>query len=151
MPDDIDIDDLDLTDPELVKKLRNKIKAQDKELGATRASLAEFEKAARTTALADKVKDKGLNPSITALVPKDLDDAGIDAWLVAAVDVFGTGPASAAADETAAAEAAEAQRQAGLMDLAVTSDVGDAMARINAVDISKEGAAGVLAAMRSAA
>ena len=78
-------DQLEGTD--LVKQLRNQLKAQKKASDEALEELKGFRQEQRTRTLASKLTEKGLNAKVAKLVPQDVED--VDAWLTEYGDVFG--------------------------------------------------------------
>lgn len=129
MSNDYD-DDTNLSDSELVRKLRGVIKDLQKENGTLSSQVEEFKATVRTKTLSDAIAAKNLNPKIAALVPKDLADDQLDDWLTEYGDVFG-GPPAAQQQDANAATAAEATRMAQVEAGASHAIAGDLVSRIN--------------------
>jgi hypothetical protein len=103
-----DYDD-QLEGTELVKQLRNQLKAQTKANNEALEELKGFRQEQRTQKLASKLTEKGLNAKVAKLVPQDVED--VDAWLTEYGDVFGIKQAET---ETPAPEAAAQSRVSNL-------------------------------------
>jgi len=91
MPNDWDDDEFDEPQDETsaFRKLRKAEREKDKALKAAQDELAAVKTKLRARTIEDTIKEKGLNPKIAALVPKDLDDDSIGAFLADYADVFG--------------------------------------------------------------
>jgi hypothetical protein len=97
-----DYDD-QLEGTELVKQLRNQLKAQTKANNEALEELKGFRQEQRTRTVASKLTEKGLNAKVAKLVPQDVED--VDAWLTEYGDVFGiTQDGNAAPPPEAAAQ-----------------------------------------------
>jgi hypothetical protein len=102
MPEFDDLLDDDMSEGgDLVKQLRNALKAANKEKSDQAKRLAELEKGVRSQSLADVLKAKGLDPKVARLYPNDADTTpeAVDAWLGEYGDVFGVEKQDTAADE----------------------------------------------------
>lgn len=126
-----DYDDDNLTDSELVRKLRGVIKDLQKEKDTLSSQVEDYKASIRTRTLSEQIAARNLNPKIAALVPKDLDDAALDEWLTEFGDVFGGPAAAPQAQDANAATAAEATRMALVEAGASPAVAGDLVSRIN--------------------
>lgn len=111
MSDDIDLFEDDESG-DLPKKLRQQIKALQKERESLTEQLSSFQKKERQTNLSVALQEKGLNPKIAAFIPQDVEGEALDSWLDEYGDVFGSGSAKAEAEQAQpviARDAAEAQ------------------------------------------
>lgn len=122
-------DEYDDNDSDLPKKLRAVIKELRKENSDLQSKYESLNTESRTRVLGDAIRDRGLSPKIAALVPKDIDNDALDAWLDEYGDVFGTAAPASQQDPNAAVAAATrriADAQAG----AVSTPTGDILAAI---------------------
>lgn len=120
----------DDNDSDLVRDLRAQIKAKDDELKSLRKENESLVQYKVKVTVDDVIAEKGLNPKIKALIPKDVED--VSSWLEEFGDLFGAAPATDAAgdDAGAAAEVDELDRQNDLEDQGAP-DAG-LLAKINA-------------------
>lgn len=109
MPDiDNDIfEDEDISDGDLPKKLRAKIKELSSRLGELESENKSLKSEKRSQVLAETLQSRGLNPKIVKFIPEDLDDEGITTWLDENAEVFGVGQQQQSANETVIARDAE--------------------------------------------
>jgi hypothetical protein len=82
-------DDEDSNGNDLPKKLRQQIKALQKERDEFAQELNSLRTEARKRSLAETLQDKGLSPKIAAFVPADVEGEALDTWLSEFGDVFG--------------------------------------------------------------
>lgn len=106
--DDLFDDDADLSGSDLVKQLRNALKAEKKARKDEQERLARYERENRTRSLADVLKDKGLDTKVAKLYPADADTSpeAVDKWLEDYGDLFGIERRTSAADDATKAAAA---------------------------------------------
>lgn len=92
MPDiDFDDDDLDFTDPNLVKQLRKQLREKDKDLKSAQETLKSLSVKDRTRTIADTFKEFNVPAKVAGFYPADKEatEDSIKAWLVEHADVFG--------------------------------------------------------------
>ena len=123
----------DDNDSDLVRDLRNQIEGKDKELKALRKSVEELQVFKVKVTVDDVIKEKGLNPKIKGLIPKDVED--VSAWLEEYGDLFGA--ATTANDDSAGDDDAGADAEVAELDSQVDSESRGAedsglLAKINA-------------------
>jgi len=78
-PDDDDDDDGSGT--QLPNAARQHMRKLEKENAALKVQVEEFLKSQRTSSLSDKVKAKGYDPMVAALIPPTVDGDAVDKWL----------------------------------------------------------------------
>lgn len=102
MPNDWDDDDFDdiqnQDETSAFRKLRKAEREKDKALKAAQDELVAIKAQLRERAIKDAIAEKGLNPKIAALVPKDLEGDSIGEFIADYADVFGLQPTPSAQD-----------------------------------------------------
>lgn len=83
--------DFNVTDTDLVKKLRKALKAEQKRAKELESTLGELSKTQRERVLKDVLTSKGVNMKVAQFIPTDLDasEEAIESWLEQNGDVFG--------------------------------------------------------------
>lgn len=126
----------------LVKDLRDQIETLSKENKTLRKANDEFVTKVRTQSVADLIKEKGLNPKVAGVIPKDVDD--VAAWLDEYGELFGaaktsddsTGDDAGVDEELAELDGQNASEQHGsddsglLAKIAATTDLKELEALI---------------------
>lgn len=110
MPDsDVNIfeDDDEVSEADLPKKLRAKIKELSSKVGDLESENLSLKSEKRTRVLTETLQSKGLNPAIAKFVPSDLDDDGIDGWLEENAELFSGGASRQTPQQTVIARDAE--------------------------------------------
>ena len=89
--DDDTQSDFNVTDTDLVKKLRKALKAEQKRAKELESTLGELSKSQRERVLKDVLTSKGVNMKVAQFIPSDLDasEEAIESWLEQNGDVFG--------------------------------------------------------------
>jgi hypothetical protein len=128
-------------DGDLVKNLRNALKAQKQELKQAAEELTRFRKTERTRSLADVLKDKGVPTKAAKYFPADVEPTteNIDKWLAEDGDLFGIEtPQTAATDEQRMAAERISAVSAGAPPVGGGGDVQDLVAAIAAAKTQAE-------------
>jgi hypothetical protein len=86
----------------LVKDLRDQIETLSKENKTLRKANDEFVTQTRAKTVDELIKEKGLNPKVAGVIPKDVDD--VAAWLTEYGDLFGLAPTDDSAGDDAGAD-----------------------------------------------
>ena len=110
-----DYDD-QLEGTELVRQLRKQLKEKDAAFKEFDTELKVLRDERRTRVLGEKLTEKGLNPKVAKLVPKDVED--VDTWLTEYGDVFGI------TQEETETPAPEAAAQSRISNLEAKGQVG---------------------------
>lgn len=111
MPDSDEInlfdDDEEVSESELPKKLRAKIKELSGKLSELEQENKSLKTEKRSQFLSETLASKGLNPGIAKFIPSDLDDEGVDTWLSENAGLFAGGQTQQSPQETVIARDAE--------------------------------------------
>jgi hypothetical protein len=142
--DDEDEDETTITGNEsendLQKKLRKKIKADEKRMKELEEKLDGYVKKERESSVKELLEKQGVNPKAARLILKDLDDVteeSVTNWLEDNGDLFGYSPAEGApADDS---NRAELRKQNAVTQGATTPDrAEDLEMRIDAAQSADE-------------
>ena len=125
--DDEDEDDTTITGNEsendLQKKLRKKIKADEKRMKELEEKLDTYVKKERESSVKEVLEKQGVNPKAARLILKDLDEVTPEAvanWLEDNGDLFGYNPESGTPEVDS--NRAEIQKQNAVTQGAITPD-----------------------------
>lgn len=110
MPDsDVNIfeDDDEISEADLPKKLRAKIKELSSRLSEVEQENNSLKSEKRSALLSETLAAKGLNPGIAKFIPSDLDDDGVESWLSDNAGLFSGGQAQESPQQTVIARDSE--------------------------------------------
>ena len=131
--DDEDEDDTTITGNEsendLQKKLRKKIKADEKRMKELEEKLETYVKKERESSIQEVLEKQGVNPKAARLILKDLDEVTPEAvanWLEDNGDLFGYSPAEGTPEVDSNRE--ELRKQNAVTQGAITPDRGEDLA-----------------------
>lgn len=116
---DIFDDEEEISEADLPKKLRAKIKELTAKVGELSDENSSLKGEQRSRTLSEALSSRGLNPKIAAFIPKDLEDEKIDDWLGEYAEVFGGGQP---ADPQQAVIARDAEQAAAIRQFAKTEN-----------------------------
>lgn len=145
-------EDEEVQENDLPKKLRAKIKELSEENKSLLEENSSLKGEKRNRTLAETLTAKGLNPKISAFIPKDLEDDQIDEWISEYADVFGGASGGQPADQQQPAIVRDAEQAAAIRQMAAAESAGtkspvtDVLASIEAAGTIEE----VMAALRNA-
>lgn len=88
---DIFDDEEEISEADLPKKLRAKIKELTAKVGELSDENSSLKGEQRSRTLSEALSSRGLNPKIATFIPKDLEDEKIDEWLGEYAELFGGG------------------------------------------------------------
>lgn len=131
--DDEDEDDTIITGNEsendLQKKLRKKIKADEKRMKELEEKLDTYVKKERESSVKELLEKQGVNPKAARLILKDLEEVNeetVTNWLEDNGDLFGYSPAQGTPEVDS--NRAEIQKQNAVTQGAITPDRGEDLA-----------------------
>lgn len=131
--DDEDEDDTTITGNEsendLQKKLRKKIKADEKRMKELEEKLDTYVKKERESSVKELLEKQGVNPKAARLILKDLEEVNeetVQNWLDDNGDLFGYSPAEGTPEVDS--NRAEIQKQNAVTQGAITPDRGEDLA-----------------------
>lgn len=131
--DDEDEDDTTITGNEsendLQKKLRKKIKADEKRMKELEEKLDGYVKKERESSVKELLEKQGVNPKAARLILKDLEEVNeetVQNWLDDNGDLFGYSPAEGTPEVDS--NRAELQKQNAVTQGAITPDRGEDLA-----------------------
>lgn len=131
--DDEDEDDTTITGNEsendLQKKLRKKIKADEKRMKELEEKLDTYVKKEKESSVKELLEKQGVNPKAARLILKDLDEVNeetVTNWLEDNGDLFGYSPAEGTPEVDS--NRAEIQKQNAVTQGAITPDRGEDLA-----------------------
>ena len=131
--DDEDEDDTTITGNEsendLQKKLRKKIKADEKRMKELEEKLDGYVKKEKESSVKELLEKQGVNPKAARLILKDLDEVNeetVTNWLEDNGDLFGYSPAEGTPEVDS--NRAEIQKQNAVTQGAITPDRGEDLA-----------------------
>ena len=131
--DDEDEDDTTITGNEsendLQKKLRKKIKADEKRMKELEEKLDGYVKKERESSVKELLEKQGVNPKAARLILKDLDEVNEESvtnWLEDNGDLFGYSPAEGTPEVDS--NRAEIQKQNAVTQGAITPDRSEDLA-----------------------
>lgn len=110
MPDsDVNIfeDDEEISEADLPKKLRAKIKELSSRLSEVEQENNSLKSEKRSALLSETLAAKGLNPGIAKFIPSDLDDDGVESWLSDNAGLFSGGQTNESPQQTVIARDSE--------------------------------------------
>ena len=129
---DEDEDDMTITGNEsendLQKKLRKKIKADEKRIKELEERVSNYDKLDREKSVKEVLEQQGVNPKAARLILKDLDEVtpeSVSNWLEENGDLFGYSPAEGAPEVDG--NRAELRKQNAVTQGARTPDRGEDM------------------------
>ena len=130
--DEEDEDDTTITGQEsendLQKKLRKKIRADEKRIKELEEQLSGFTKVEKERSVKEVLEKQGVNPKAARLILKDLDEVtpeSVSNWLEENGDLFGYSPAEGTSEVDG--NRAELRKQNSVTQGAITPDRGEDM------------------------
>jgi hypothetical protein len=97
--DAFDIDDNDLSDSDLVKRLRKVISDQKKTISEQEEELNEFYSSTRESDISEALVSMGVDSKISRFVPDSIESVDeLETWVEENADVFGVAPAEERGD-----------------------------------------------------
>ncbi len=97
--DAFDLDDNDLSDSDLMKRLRKVISDQKKTISEQEEELNDFYSSTRESDISEALQSMGVDPNISRFVPDSIESVDeLETWVEENADVFGVAPADERGD-----------------------------------------------------
>jgi len=97
----------EISEADLPKKLRAKIKELSSELNEAKSENSSLKTESRKRLLGETLESRGLSSKIAQFIPPDLDDDGVGEWLNENAELFGGGHAAESPKQAVIARDAE--------------------------------------------